>query len=94
VVTLLPVIGLLPGVAVKQVAAGLAEGGRRPPRIVEDARATISLAAAVVLAVVVWDQFLPGSPRWGLSEIKLGLGRIGLAHVSAALVGFYFGSRS
>ena len=94
VVTLLLVFGFLLGVVLKQVTVRLAGSGRRPPRFLEDARATFSLLAAILLAVVVWDQFLPGSPHWGLAKIDLGLGKIGLAQIAAALVGFYFGSRS
>ncbi|GAC1472452.1 MAG: hypothetical protein NVSMB9_19680 [Isosphaeraceae bacterium] len=94
VVTLLLAFGFLLGVVLRLVAGWL--GGGRPhlPRFVEDARALISVGAAVLLVAVVWDTYLPHSPGWGLSEIKLGLGRIGLPHVSAAVVGFYFGSRS
>ena len=93
VVTLVLAFGFLLGVVLRQLGAWWT-GGRRAPRVVEDARAFVSLSAAVVLTVVVWDQFLPGSPHWGLSEIRLGLGRLGPAHLLSALVGFYFGARS
>jgi hypothetical protein len=93
-VVLLLVFGFLLGVVLKQVGVWWAGSGKATPRILEDARALLSLIAAVLLAVVVWDQFLPGSPNWGLHGIKLGFGRLGPADVLAAVVGFYFGSRS
>ncbi|MDR3633935.1 MAG: hypothetical protein P4L84_09030 [Isosphaeraceae bacterium] len=94
VVTLLLVFGFLLGVVLKQVGTWWAGRGQATPRIWEDLRALVSLSAAALLAVVVWDQFLPGSPHWGLHEIKLGLGRLGPAHLLSAIVGFYFGARS
>jgi hypothetical protein len=94
VVTLLLVSGFLLGVVLRQVRAIVLGGERRLPRFIEDARALVSLAAAAFLVVVVWDRLRPGPPQWSLDEIKLGLGRIGLPHVAAAVVGFYFGSRS
>jgi hypothetical protein len=94
VATLLLVFGFLLGVVVKQVGAWWTGRGRTTPRILEDLRALVSLSAAVLLALVVWDQLLPGSQHWGLSEIKLGLGRLGPPHILAAIVGFYFGARS
>ena len=50
--------------------------------------------AAIFLVVLVWDQFAPDVIHLGLSKIDIGLGKIGLSHVAAAIVGFYFGSRS
>lgn len=94
VATLLLVAGFLLGVVLRQVRVWLGGEGRPLPRLVEDLRAFVSLAAAVFLAVLVWDQFLAGPPRLGLSGVSLGLGKIGLPHVTAAVVGFYFGSRS
>jgi hypothetical protein len=94
VVTLLLTFGFILGVVLRQVVAQLTGRDRRLPRLVEDVRALLSLAAAVFLVVVLWDRFLPGSPGWGLEGMNLGLGRIGPPHVAAAIVGFYFGSRS
>lgn len=94
VATLLLVAGFVLGVVLRQVWVSLRGEGRPLPRIIEDLRAFVSLAAAVFLAVLVWDQFLAGPPRWGLSAVSLGLGKIGLPHVTSAVVGFYFGSRS
>ena len=44
--------------------------------------------------MLVLDQFAPDLVHLGLSKVDLGLGKIGLPHVAAAVVGFYFGSRS
>lgn len=94
VATLLLVFGFLLGVVVKQGGTWWAGRGRPTPRLFEDLRALVSLSAAVLLALVVCDQFLPGAQHWGLSEINLGLGRLGPPHILAAIVGFYFGTRS
>ena len=62
------------------------------------ARATISLAGGDRgWSLIVWDQLLPFLPRThagAIHEWRLGVGRIGPPHVLAAIVGFYFGSRS
>jgi hypothetical protein len=94
VVTLFLVFGFMLGVTVQQIWSRLAGTGRPLPRLLEDTRALISLAAAIFLVVLVWDQFAPDLIHLGLSRIDLGLGKIGLPHVAAAVVGFYFGSRS
>jgi hypothetical protein len=59
-------------------------GGRKLPRFVEDARALFSLAAAVVLVLMVFDVW----------ELPLSIHRFWIEDVLAAVVGFYFGSRS
>jgi hypothetical protein len=78
----------------RQLWARLAGSQRPLPRFLEDARALVSLAATILLVVLIWDQFAPQQLQWGLDKISLGLGKIGLPHVAAAIVGFYFGSRS
>jgi hypothetical protein len=95
--TLLMVGGFLVGVLLRQVAAWWLARGHAPSRSLEDARATVSLLAAILLVLVVWNQaypFLPPTPRGALHEMRLGLGRLGPPHLLAALVGFYFGSRT
>ena len=94
VVTLFLVCGFILGVTVQQVWARLAGKGRPLPRLLEDARALVSLAATIFLVVLVVDQFAPDLVHLGLSKVDLGLGKIGLPHVASAVVGFYFGSRS
>jgi hypothetical protein len=71
--------------------------GHRPPRIVEDLRALIALAAAATLVVLVLNRFLFLFPPGRVDTLfvrRLHLGRYGPEHVLAAVVGFYFGSRS
>jgi hypothetical protein len=73
------------------------ERGHRTPRIVEDVRALISMAAAMTLAVLVWNQvlfLLPTESVDALFSPTARLGHFGIEHVLAAVVGFYFGSRS
>jgi hypothetical protein len=97
VATLLLVCGFLLGVVVRQVAAWWSGRGHPVPRVVEDLRAAVSLLAAVGLVLIAWDQvvpFLPATPAGRLADVKFGLGRLGPPHVLAAIVGFYFGSRS
>jgi hypothetical protein len=94
VVTLFLALGFMLGVIMQQIWAKLA-GGKRPlPRILEDVRAVVSLIAAIFLVVVIWDQFAPQALQWGLDQRDLGFGKIKIPHVAAAIVGFYFGSRS
>ena len=95
VVTLFLAAGFILGVVAHQVWVRLTGGRRRLPRILEDIRALVSLAATIFLVVLIWDQFAPQPFQWGLDKINLGLGgKLGLPHVAAAIVGFYFGSRS
>jgi hypothetical protein len=96
-VTLILVGGFLLGVILAQVSAWLKDRGLQPPRYVEDLRALLAVIAAVVLVVLVWDHFLPElhPPRAALGRLpRVALGEYGLENVLAAVVGFYFGSRS
>jgi hypothetical protein len=97
VVTLILVGGFLLGVALHAAWAWWMGEGHRPPRFVEDLRAIVSLAAATLLIFLVWNRsFLIVSPTRidGLFAQWVHLGRYGPEHVLAAIVGFYFGSRS
>jgi hypothetical protein len=97
VVTLLLVGGFLLGVAMNAVTAWWLGAGRRPPRFVEDSRALVSLAAAILLIGLVWSRlYLPSlSDRVHTIFAEwIRLGRFGPEHALAAIVGFYFGSRS
>ncbi len=96
-VTLLLVGGFLLGVVLNAASDALRERGHRPPRLAEDLRALISLVAAMILVVLVLNRLLLIFPpervdthlaRWVL------IGRYGPEHILAAVVGFYFGSRS
>jgi hypothetical protein len=97
VVTLLLVGGFLLGVAVNSLTVWWLGEGRRSPRFVEDLRAVVSLAAAILLIILVWSRlYLPSlsAQIHGAFADWIHLGRFGPEHVLAAIVGFYFGSRS
>jgi hypothetical protein len=97
VVTLLLVGGFLLGVVFNAAATWWRDRGHPPSRIVEDLRALISMAAAVILVVLVWNRlllFFPPDRVDALFVRWVHLGRYGPEHVLAAIVGFYFGSRS
>jgi hypothetical protein len=96
-VTLLLVGGFLLGVVLHQFAVWWSGRGHPTPRLFEDVRATLSILAAVLLVAIVWDGFVPFLPQGLKDRIldrRLGLGHLGLPHLLAAIVGFYFGSRS
>ncbi len=97
VVTLLLVGGFLLGVVMNALASWWKDRGHLRHRAFEDLRALVSMAAAVVLVGLVWNRLFHAFPpeqadaafaRW------VDLGRFGPEHVLAAVVGFYFGSRS
>lgn len=96
-VTLILVGGFLLGVVMSRFANWWTGRGHRIPRYVEDIRASVALSAALVLLLLVWNQvfgYMP-LPRAGVrNALSLRIGRYGLEHVLAAVVGFYFGSRS
>jgi hypothetical protein len=97
VVTLLLVGGFLLGVAMNAVMSWWRNRGHRPPRLVEDVRALISLAAAGLLIFLVLNRLLRLVPPAQIDQLippEIHLGRFGPEHVLAAVVGFYFGSRS
>lgn len=97
VITLLLVFGFLLGVVIQKVMTLWSGRGRPLPRVVEDLRALLSLGAAVLLVTLISDQLVPFVPdpvRAQLSRMQFGLGRYGPEHILAAVVGFYFGSRS
>jgi hypothetical protein len=97
VVTLLLVGGFLLGVAMNAATSWWTGRGHRTPRVVEDVRAVVSLAAAGLLIVLVMNRLLlPGTTN-GIDQLipaELHLGHLGPEQVLAAVVGFYFGSRS
>ena len=82
--TLILVAGFLLGVVSTRLVGLWTRGGRRLPRAVEDLRAVVSLAAAVVLILMVFDVWEP----------PFRVQRFLVEDVLAAVVGFYFGSRS
>jgi hypothetical protein len=97
VVTLLLVGGFLLGVAMNALASWWKDRGHQTPRIVEDLRAIVSLAAAGFLIFLVLNPLLPLVPPVRIDELvptEIHLGHLGPEQVLAAVVGFYFGSRS
>jgi hypothetical protein len=97
VVTLLLVGGFLLGVALNTLSTWWRDRGHQTPRFVEDLRAVISVAAALILAILVWDRVLVLLPTDFVDALlapRVRLGRFGVEHILATIVGFYFGSRS
>lgn len=91
VVSLFLVLGFLSGVLITRLVAG---GKRAPSRAIEDLRAAVSLVATVVLVFMVVGE-LQGLPGEGaIHDLYARLVHWRLQYVSAALVSFYFGSRS
>jgi hypothetical protein len=97
VVTLLLVGGFLLGVAMNAVTSWWKDRGHRTPRLVEDVRAIVSLGAAGLLIFLVLNHLLllvPPSQIDPLMPAEIHLGHLGPEQILAAVVGFYFGSRS
>ncbi len=97
VVTLLLVGGFLLGAALNTVMAWWRDRGHQPPRLVEDVRAVVSLAAAGLLVFLVVNRLYLIVPTAQIDEFFkpwVHVGRFGPEHILAAVVGFYFGSRS
>jgi hypothetical protein len=97
VVTLLLVGGFLLGVAMNAVVSWWRNRGHRTPRLAEDIRAILSLAAAGLLIFLVLNRLVELVPPTRIDQLippGIHLGRFGPEHILAAVVGFYFGSRS
>ena len=97
VVTLLMIGGFLLGVLLNTVLTWWKDRGHNPPRIVEDLRALISIIAAIMLVLLVANRLFPVVPQEQLDtrfSSWIHLGHYGPEHLLAALLGFYFGSRS
>lgn len=84
--TLLLVGGFMLGVLVNLI------GGRRKwPRAFEDTRAIVSLSAGVLLVILVLHVWTPPADWYGLNRF---IGKYKIEDILAAMVGFYFGSKS
>ena len=97
VVTLLLVGGFLLGVAMNAAMSWWKGRGHRTPRVVEDLRAIVSLTAAGLLIIPLLNRLLFIVPSIDIGRLippEIHLGRFGPEHLLAAVVGFYFGSRS
>ena len=97
VTTLLLVGGFLIGVILNVLIGWWRARGKRRHRAIEDLQALAAMGAAAVLVALVWNRIFPVVPvdqvdaifnRWGH------FGRFGPEHLLAAVIGFYFGSRS
>jgi hypothetical protein len=97
VTTLLLVGGFLIGVILNALIGWWQARVKRTYRSIEDAQAISAIGAGVVLVALVWNRMFPIVPTdqvdavfnvWGH------LGRLGPEHLLAAVIGFYFGSRS
>jgi hypothetical protein len=96
-VTLLLIGGFLFGVVLNSIAVWWRDRGHQTPRLVEDLRAMTAIVAAMILAFLIWNQALVVFPTDSVRALlppQVQLGRMGVEHVLAAVVGFYFGSRS
>lgn len=94
-VTVLMVAGFLLGFVANRVGTWVR--GIRPPRIVEDVRASVALAAAVALAVLVCEQYFPALslPAPALrQEVRSWVETHAVEQLLATVIGYYFGSRS
>jgi hypothetical protein len=76
-VTLILVAGFLLGVVMSAVSRWWRERGHRTPRLVEDLRALVSLAAAFVLVALAWDQLFSFLPRPGIDALGAARLRLG-----------------
>ena len=97
VTTLLLVGGFLIGVILNALTGWWREHVNRRHRAIEDMQALVAMAAGVVLVALVWNRMFPVLPldqidvifnRWGR------LGRLAPEYLLAAVIGFYYGSRS
>src|SRR5438309_1871855 len=92
VLTLILVGGFLLGVGIARLWALFSKSASLP-RWLEDLRALVSLAAAVLLILLVFGVI--EVPDWGpLHHVRQFGGGNGVNSILAAIVGFYFGSRS
>ena len=97
VVTLILIGGFLLGVVLNAGHTWWKDRGHKAPRIIEDLRALISMAAAMLLVLLVVNRlfhFVPEGRIDATFSNWIHLGRYGPEHVLAAMLGFYFGSRS
>jgi hypothetical protein len=95
--TLLLVGGFLIGVILNTVIGWWRERFNRGHRAIEDVQAVAAMAAGLVLMALVWNRLFPVVPPEEFDAVFNGwghLGRHGPEHLLAAVIGFYYGSRS
>jgi hypothetical protein len=97
VTTLLLVAGFLIGVFLNALIGWWRARVKRTHRAIEDMQAVAAMVAGLVLVALVWNRMFPIVPPDQLDAVLNGwgrLGRLGPEHLLAAVIGFYYGSRS
>jgi hypothetical protein len=97
VTTLLLIGAFLIGVIINALIGWWRARVNRGHRAIEDTQALAALAAGLVLVVLVWNRLFPVVPPDEVDAVFKGwghLGRLGPEHLLAAVIGFYYGSRS
>ncbi len=97
VTTLLLIGGFLFGVILNTVVGWWRARVNRGHRSIEDVQALVAVAAGLVLVALVWNRLIPIVPPADVDAVFKGwghLGRLGPEHLLAAVIGFYYGSRS
>ncbi len=97
VTTLLLVGGFLIGVVINTVIGWWRVRVNRGHRAIEDLQAVAAIGAGLVLIALVWNRLFPVLPPAEIDAVVNGwvhLGRLGPEHLLAAVIGFYYGSRS
>jgi hypothetical protein len=97
VTTLLLVGGFLIGVILNALTGWWRARVKRTYRAIEDMQALAAMGAGVVLVALVWNRMFPIVPPDQVDAVFNGwghLGRLGPEHLLAAVIGFYYGSRS
>ncbi len=97
VTTLLLIGGFLFGVILNTVVGWWRARVNRGHRAIEDMQALAAIGAGLVLVALVWNRLFPIMPPDEVDALFKGwghLGRLGPEHLLAAVIGFYYGSRS
>ncbi len=97
VMTLLLVGGFLIGVILNAVVGWWRARVKRTHRAIEDIQALAAMGAAIVLVALIWNRMFPIVPTADFDAVVGGwghFGRLGPEHLLAAVIGFYYGSRS
>ena len=97
VTTLLLIAGFLIGVILNTLVGWWRARINRRHRAIEDMQAWAAIGAGLALVALVWNRLFPIVPPGELDAVFQGwghLGRLGPEHLLAAVIGFYYGSRS